>query len=48
MKLTLTAEEVADVLQVLDEHQSNYGLEHTPERIIRIRGIINKLNGEHK
>lgn len=48
MKLTLTTDEAQDVIQVLEEHQSNYGTEHTPERILRIRGVIEKLKNEGK
>jgi hypothetical protein len=42
-KLTLTTKESQDVLEILIEHQKNYGTDHTPERIIRIRGVIEKL-----
>lgn len=48
MKLTLTIEEAQDVIQVLEEQQSNYGTEHTPERIVRIRGVIEKLKNKGK
>ena len=42
-KLNLTTEEVADICDVLIEHQRNYGTEHTPERIVRIRKVIDRL-----
>jgi len=43
-KLTLTTEEAQDILDVLIEHQRDYGTEHTPKRIVRIRRVINELN----
>ena len=42
-KLNLTTEEVTDVRDVLLEHQRDYGTEHTPERIVRIRKVIEQL-----
>jgi hypothetical protein len=42
-KLNLTTEEARDICDVLNEHQRNYGTEHTPERIVRIRKIIEQL-----
>ena len=42
-KLNLTTEEAQDVCDVLVEHQKNYGTEHTPERIVRIRKVIEQL-----
>ena len=42
-KLNLTTEEAQDVCDVLVEHQNNYGTEHTPERIVRIRRVIEQL-----
>ena len=42
-KLNLTNEELTDIRDVLIEHQRNYGTEHTPERIVRIRKVIEQL-----
>jgi hypothetical protein len=42
-KLNLTTEEAADIRDVLVEHQRDYGTEHTPERIVRIRKVIEQL-----
>ena len=42
-KLTLTTEEATDIRDVLIEHQREYGTEHTPERIVRIRKVIEQL-----
>ena len=44
IKLTLTTEEAQDILDVLVDHQKDYGTDHTPERIVRIRKVINELN----
>ncbi len=43
IKLTLTTEEANDIFDVLNEHQKGYGTEHTPERIVRIRKVIDEL-----
>jgi hypothetical protein len=42
-KLNLTTEEANDLRDVLIEHQREYGTEHTPERIVRIRKVIEQL-----
>ena len=42
-KLNLTIEEANDLIDVLIEHQRGYGTEHTPERIVRIRKVIDQL-----
>jgi hypothetical protein len=42
-KLNLTTEEATDIRDVLIEHQRDYGTEHTPERIVRIRKVIDQL-----
>lgn len=42
--LKLDSQTAKDVLEVLMEAQKNYGTEHTPERIIRIRQVIEYLN----
>ena len=42
-KLNLTTEEATDIRDVLIEHQRGYGTEHTPERIVRIRKVIDQL-----
>jgi ferredoxin-thioredoxin reductase catalytic subunit len=42
-KLNLTTEEANDLIDVLIEHQRGYGTEHTPERIVRIRKVIDQL-----
>ena len=40
----MDAQTAKDVLEVLTEAQKNYGTEHTPERIVRIRQVIESLN----
>lgn len=43
LKLNLTTEEAQDIRDVLIDHQRDYGQEHTPERIVRIRNVIQQL-----
>lgn len=43
LKLSLTPEESQAILQVLQDHQTNYGTDFVPERILRIRSVINQL-----
>jgi hypothetical protein len=43
IKLTLTTEEAQDIFDVLVDHQKDYGTDYTPERIVRIRKVIDEL-----
>jgi len=42
-KIQLTSEEVKDFLDILHEHQKNYGTDYVPERITRLRNVIKQL-----
>ena len=41
--LKVSKETAADVLAILQEHQSGYSTNHVPERIVRIRELITDL-----
>lgn len=43
LTLKVSKETAADVLDILQEHQSNYSTTHAPERIVRIRELITDL-----
>jgi hypothetical protein len=43
IKLQLEIEEASDVLKVLEKEVSGYSLVHVPERISRLRSVIEKL-----
>ena len=43
LTLKVLKETAADVLTILQEHQSNYSNTHAPERIVRIRELITDL-----
>ena len=43
LTLKVLKETAADVLTILQEHQSNYSNTHAPERIVRIRELIETL-----
>lgn len=46
LTLKVPKESAADVLTILQEHQSNYSNTHAPERIVRIREFITTLEKE--
>ena len=46
LTLKVPKETAADVLTILQEHQSNYSNTHAPERIVRIRELITTLEKE--
>ncbi len=47
-KVTLKIESktALDLLQILDASTANYSKEHPPERIVRLRELMNQLDSE--
>jgi hypothetical protein len=43
VKLQLEQAEIIDVLHILEKEVSGYSLVHVPERISRLRSVIEKL-----
>lgn len=46
LTLKVSKETAAEVLTILQEHQSNYSETYAPERIVRIRELITTLEKE--
>lgn len=44
--LKLSLKSALEVLQVLDSSVLGYSKEHPPERIVRLREVVNKLDKE--
>lgn len=44
--LKLSPKSALEVLQVLDSSTAGYSKEHPPERIVRLREVVNKLDKE--
>lgn len=44
--LKLESKTALDLLQILDASTANYSKEHPPERIVRLRELMNHLDSE--
>ena len=42
--LSLTVYEALEIRNILFDHQKGYGLKHVPERISKVRDLINELD----
>lgn len=44
VKLELDIRSALELLQILDSSVANYSIEHAPERIVRLREVIDDLD----
>ena len=46
IQLSLTVNEALEIRNILFDHQKGYGLKHVPERISKVRNLINELDAQ--